>query len=124
MDTMKESMYKMEREKRRNNVIIQEMEITTYNQDDLKQKLKDLFYENWHLEIRMQPIQGFLVEVHNKTYEEKVMVSNDKLRQSREKIIYKNDYMDEITREIQKEVRIRPNKKKQGQRWKELEKDC
>lgn len=50
MDIMEKRICKMETDKRRNNVILQGMELNTKNLKDLKQKVEDFFYENLQLE--------------------------------------------------------------------------
>jgi hypothetical protein len=112
IEEVEKKMDRMEKEKRRNNIIVQGIEMKTQDQNAIKEKLTS-FLER-ALQIKIDIINAkkikegmCLVELRNETDKGTVMKNKAKLKEIKEPRVYINDDMSKIEREIQKKIRIR-----------------
>lgn len=110
IEGVEEKIEKMERDGRRNNMVIQGIKVNTDNQNLLKEMVEDFMENTLRVKISVRNARRIndhicLVELNNATDKEKVMKSKSKLKEMRDSKIFINDDMSKLEREIQAKVR-------------------
>lgn len=100
----------MDKEKRRNNIIIQGIPITTYEEGVIKERMNRLLKDNLELEVKIKNARKIgekicLLEMENNTDKQLVMSNKSKLKNIKDTKIYINNDMNLEEREIQKIIR-------------------
>lgn len=107
----KETMERLEREKRRKNIVIQGLDIKTNDEEKMKEEVKQFLNKELGTELEVNRARKIgsrtcIIELDSLENKNKVMKNKGKLRNLGKKI-YINDDMNKQEREIQKEIRNR-----------------
>lgn len=105
-----EKVEKMEREKRRNNVVVQGLQIETSEPRKLKETMENFIKEELDIEISIKSARKLgnrtcLVELSNDEEKLKVMQNKSKLKGIQTDKIFINDDMSKNEREVQAKIR-------------------
>lgn len=100
----------LDREKRRNNIVIQGMPINTNNENELKEDMEVFIRRNMEVEAKIRNARKIgektcLVELENATEKFMIMKNKNKLKEIKEMRIFINDDMSKEQRNIQKSIR-------------------
>lgn len=107
----------IERKSRKNNIVIQGMEIKTQDQNEIKGVIEDFMKRALNVEIDVKRATNIgkkvcLVELRNTTDKMLVMKNKNKLKDIREPRIFINDDMSKTEREIQGRIRNKAKEEK------------
>lgn len=110
LEEVEKKVENMERIERRNNVVIQGIPLTTYDENEMKEKVDDLLEKTLGLNIKAQTVRKVnervcVVKLKNSTDKKQIMENKNKLREVKNDEIYINDDMSKKEREIQKKIR-------------------
>lgn len=105
----------IEKEKRRNNIVIQGIPIDTRDEEILKENMHTFITRNMNINVRIKNARKIgekicLVELENGNDKRLIMRNKNKLKEIKEHKIYINDDMSKEQREIQRKIRIQARK--------------
>lgn len=111
----------MERDKRRNNIVVQGIEITTPTERKIKEEMENFIKDNLEIDIKIGNARKIgtnivLIELGDNNDKHKIMKNKNKLKNIKDKRIYINDDMTKEEREIQKRIRMVAKEEKQNKR--------
>lgn len=106
---IKTKMDKMEKEKRKNNIVIHGIEINSEKQEEQVEEIKNFMKNKIGVETQIKNLKKIrskicLVELGNNDEKRKVMQNKNKLKNIRDQKIYINDDLTKNEREIQKKI--------------------
>lgn len=107
---IKLSVEGMDKDRRKNNVVINGLKINTENTTTLKKEMEDFIEQKIGVTIQVEKIHKLgektcLVGMKNERDKEQVMKNKHKLKDNRDAAIYINDDMTKQEREIQRQLR-------------------
>lgn len=110
MKIMHSKLEDMDRDKRRNNVVVSGLDMGNIQQDVLEGEMKKFFRKNMDIEPELKTTKKigaktYLIELGSVTEKIKVMRNKSKLRNYTDERVYINDDMTRTQREIQEKLR-------------------
>lgn len=111
MHRINEKLEVMDREKRRNNVVVQGLQINTKNEYVLKDGMQDFLKKRLEVDVHVKNAirigdKTCLIQLGNTTDKIEVMKNKSKLRNLKDERIYINEDWSKEEREIQKTIRM------------------
>uniref|UniRef100_A0A6P7GZJ8 Uncharacterized protein PF11_0207-like n=1 Tax=Diabrotica virgifera virgifera TaxID=50390 RepID=A0A6P7GZJ8_DIAVI len=108
---IKENMEFMEKQRRKNNVVMNGLTIDTYEQGAIKEAMLNLFKGHMEIEVKIKNayklgIKTCLIELEDQEDKIKVMKNKSKLKNYKEEKVYINNDTTMREREIQKTIRM------------------
>uniref|UniRef100_A0A6P7FRG2 DNA ligase 1-like n=1 Tax=Diabrotica virgifera virgifera TaxID=50390 RepID=A0A6P7FRG2_DIAVI len=117
VEELENKIDRMEKDKRRNNIILQGVDMDTYDQNITKDNVQDFLCNALKVETKIKSARKIgskscLIELENATDKEEIMKNKGKLRDIKGKEIYINDDMDKNERMIQGKIRTKAKEAK------------
>ncbi|XP_045474913.1 uncharacterized protein PF11_0207-like [Harmonia axyridis] len=125
MKLLQAKLESMDRDKRRNNIVISGLVMRDVQQDSLESEMKNFFKKNLELDPKLKTtkkigVKTYIVELESEYEKFKVMKNKSKLKKCEGEIIYINDDMTKVQMEIKKKLReFGKEEKKAGKTVKE-----
>ena len=115
-DQLEERVSKIERERRRNNVVIHGLKSEDQEEDNLKVVIENFLKMKLKVDVKTKRVislgNGYLVELNSTEDKGKIMKNKSKLRDVTEAKIFINDDMSKPERDIQAKIRTKANEER------------
>lgn len=107
---LEQKVEEMDRDKRRNNIIVQGMPIAIHEEQAIKHEMETLMKNKLEVDIKIKGARELgentcLLELNNNTDKQLVMANKRKLKNVREARIYINNDVSKEDREVQSKIR-------------------